>query len=495
MGKGILGALGWSVVGALWACGGEALQPGAVDAPPAACRPLTCASAGAACGSTADGCGATLDCGPCVAPDANACPEGDAAPGCADVRAFRATARWVHPYEASVSSSAAGVAVTTRGEVLLASYVRGVGSVGGQSGGAPEAYSTVLSRHAADGRLLEERWLPGFASDVSLGVTDDGGFTFTANGIDSDLGAGPETAVLRSPLVRFSAEGRLLWERSILRGQEASATDAQGRVALQNKPHRFEDTLPVRLALYGADGRLRWERPLSDGDGLEGDLHFNSLAFAPDGHLLAAGSAWTSFVMDGQRHSFSRLSTPVLLKLDARTGRLLWAVGLDGATGSFTSVALTRGGSIRLQGLISDGSRTEWGSTVLEVPGPARPSNARSILLAAGADGKPEWARVSELVDGEALLLADGEEVVTARRDEECGRTLLQRYSARGELLWSRSPTRACAPGSARLHINGMALLPSRDLVLAGSFRGRIDFGAGALSAEDFNLVLMTMAP
>ena len=227
---------------------------------------------------------------------------------------------------------AASVVVTAGGDVLLASHVQGVGSVGGERAGTPDEESTVLSRYDANGRFREERWYPEFFQEVALGVTNDGGFTLKANAVHSDVGGGPDTAVPRSLLASFAPDGRWRWERAQVKGEEAFATSPKGEVAAMNMGHPM-DIYPRHLEFYGPDGRLRWERSMEngagDGDGLEGYLSFVSLAFAADGNLLAAGNSYASFVMDSQRFTFSQLSTPVLLKLDSRTGRLLWAVGLD----------------------------------------------------------------------------------------------------------------------------------------------------------------------
>ncbi len=504
MGKRALGrARWWAAALLMLACGGE-VRPGPaqeVPAPPPTCQPLTCASAGATCGSVPDGCGATLDCGPCVSPDANACPAGDAAPGCAEVRAFRQAVRWVHQYGGPQRSLAADVAVLASGDILLASHVRGVGTVGGQSAGTPDEESTVLSRYDAAGHFQSERWIADFVQELALGVTADGGFTLVGNGLSSDVGGGPATATPRTLIAHFAPEGRWRTERVPEWSVEFSATDAEGNVVVVDLPPEM-DAPPVYLRLYGADGRLRWERSVQSGDGDDDGLHgwfgLTAFAFTPDGHLLAAGSVHTSFLMDGQLHTFSQLRTPVLLKLDGRTGRLLWARGLDGASGSFNAVALTASGAIRLQGTLSGGSSARWGDALLEAPTPRNNENQRSVLRAADADGQPLWGLAREPPLGQHSLLTDGEEVLSARSASDgqgCVRTLLQRYSPDGELLWSRTPTRSCETSAHSIAFESMALLPNRDIVLTGTFRGRIDFGTGPLSSEGQNIVLMRMAP
>ena len=132
------------------------------------------------------------------------------------------------------------------------------------------------------------------------------------------------------------------------------------------------------------------------------------------------------------------------------------------------------------------------------MPGSETPSTVRDLLIAAGADGRPLWGFTRDAVFGNSLLLADGDDALWSRQDYDgkgCARTLLQRYSAGGELLWTRSPTRLCDGTFSGIAFESMALLPNRDIVLAGTFKGRIDFGTGPLTSEGYNIVLMTMGP
>jgi hypothetical protein len=136
---------------------------------------------------------------------------------------------------------------------------------------------------------------------------------------------------------------------------------------------------------------------------------------------------------------------------------------------------------------------------VLRTPDGVSSESIRPILLAADSKGRPSWGQVLELPLGFPLLAAEGEDVVFAHSLPlgDCGRAVVRRYSATGELLWSRAPLPLTCPPDSTTYVtlDDLAVLPNRDIALLGSFRERVDLGTGVLSASGFDTFLLTMAP
>jgi hypothetical protein len=110
----------------------------------------------------------------------------------------------------------------------------------------------------------------------------------------------------------------------------------------------------------------------------------------------------------------------------------------------------------------------------------ARPSSYESLLLALDSEGNIAWAQPLPLAPRLLAVSASGRIAVASEFLDfpVATRTSfhVREYDAQGHLRWSRTWSPADASGA--VSVRGMAW-SSEELVLAGAFRGAVDFGTG----------------
>jgi uncharacterized delta-60 repeat protein len=281
----------------------------------------------------------------------------------------------------SAAEVTAGVAVAPDGGTYLAGFTTSFDPFGQEQ--------VFVIKFAVDGSLSWQRTWEGpdqFGNDraTDVAVAPDGSVYVTG----STLGVRGDVLLLK-----FSAEGSLLWQRrwdggGTERG-EGVAVGSDGSVYVTGSTNSFggEHLLVLR---FGPDGTLEWQR-------IWGPAGGEDIAVGPDGNLYAAGL--------GPRAGAPSGADLVLLKLDP-TGILVWqktysAAEIVDARGGLT---VAPDGSVYVAGAVQEVTQ----KVVLD-----------ALLVKFTPDGNVAWDRawggrsgdvgrgVTVLPDGTVMLAGD----------------------------------------------------------------------------------------
>ena len=282
------------------------------------------------------------------------------------------------------------------------------------AGTADAGWTWALRRHTSDGAALWSRHLTSQPAGGSVGLwhlaaARDGSFVAVGNyGGAPDLGAGPLPAVEgeRSGLlvVKFSADGQVLWSRGFNGGRgglggSAVAMDARGHVAVIGSLMGTVDFGggPLR------GGQLAGSKDTSQGafllvlDAQGGYLGSAAVPHAPEG-TLPETSHWSAVAFDSKGNvllgghlgrggvlASPTKSVPFVARY-APTGALQWYRRFDGLEGAVHTVAAGPHDELLFGGFFS-GRHT--------FAGQVRESGAGNDLLlgALSAEGRELWAR------------------------------------------------------------------------------------------------------
>ncbi|MCP3139380.1 NHL repeat-containing protein [Pyxidicoccus xibeiensis] len=336
-----------------------------------------------------------------------------------------------------------------------------------------EKLALTLSRYAPDGTL---RWAREFVrnrlSDTRVAASPggDGAVFLTGNAFlySADFGLGEAQDGF---LVKFSDDGKAVWQQRVGQKVLGVAADAAGGVLAAGEEWAAEVHDPV-LTRYGADGTVRWTRRF-EGTG-EGTA-LSAVAVTPSGLAVLAGQLSDTVTVDGQAFGTQGVRGFGVLAF-GEDGRLAWGKEVPGAKGRVTSVAVGADGAVVVAGDFT--GLMVWGQASLGSAGP--------FVFAVGADGSERWLKQPACGEVTALgpaVTVDGEGTVAVA----CG-DVLTRYGADG--AWrdeQRLPVTPCPSGQCSLAAAGMAAVPGRGLAVTGWQRD----GAGEAWNQDALLRLV----
>ncbi|REG30689.1 hypothetical protein ATI61_106158 [Archangium gephyra] len=414
-----------------------------------ACIPRTCEQALAHCGELSDGCGGTLRCDSC--PSGQRCGEDRLATVCVAPGGAPPTA-WVKTFQVPVTAlatdSRANIVLTTqtpegaapslfdsRGQLLWA-----------RSGISPRIQLNGLSV-APSGELLAWGW--------NHGESGPGGaiaYRFDALGLHptviglcgDECGLGPylEDAAGNLLLYSISSGGSRIGYRGV-EGHDWSLLHSYSAGPF---PPGFPQT----------------------------PFDYWSAVFDSQGQVLVSATLEGQATFQGQSFGADTWSSLVVLKLSPQ-GQLVWARELPKTRATLSRLQTSGSGLVVGVGTYSDTLR--WPGGELRT---AWPSRAESFLMALDAHGRISWARPLPLDTRTLAVSPSGRIAVVSRFAEPStgarGALHVREYDVQGNLRWSRTWSPLDASGA--LWLTGMAWA-GEDLVLAGSFRGAVDFGTG----------------
>jgi hypothetical protein len=318
-----------------------------------------------------------------------------------------------------------------------------------------------------------------------------------------DLGGGalPLTGASDAFVVKLDAVGNHVWSRSVGgAGSEYASrvtVDAAGAVIVAGEteasPELQLDGQPLPGTGKGfvlkldAAGGLVWCRRI-----LGGDQELVGMATLAGGDVVVGGTFTGSLEIDGiQGSSFADFHPdPYLVRLDGNTGTLVWAKSWSNPGQQLVeSVAVDASGAISMVG-------RSWASPL--TVGGAPLGAGGSLLFVAHYDdgGAHVWSKAAS---GEAAFPASIETtgtadlwwVGTASEPIDFGGgpiggsddTFVVKLSAGGAHVWSRDFT----PTAADSRAMALATDPLGNAAVGGYFKNTIDFGAGPLTASNFN--------
>jgi hypothetical protein len=312
----------------------------------------------------------------------------------------------------------------------------------------------TLAKYGADGapRWAHE-YLRVHVESPRLGASAGGELFLSGNAslhaVDFGLGAASDGF-----LVKFSEDGRPLWQQRVGQKVHALAVAGDGRVLLSAEEWTPEGTLPL-VALHDAAGAYLWSRQL---DVADPGTQLHAVALAPSGQALLAGRLAGQLTVDGQ--SFGEPGRPglVLLAFDVE-GRLAWGRELRGGEGRITGLMVGPEGSAVLVGEREDS--LAWAGTTL--------SGAGAFVLGVGPDGDARWLQPLECgawPSPPTVALEREGSVVAA-----CG-SVLSGYAPEGTQHAQRTLSAgSCPEDNCPVSSTSLAALPGQGLVLTGSQR------------------------
>jgi hypothetical protein len=329
----------------------------------------------------------------------------------------------------------------------------------------------TLAKYGADGA---PRWAHEYVrmhvESPRLGASAVGELFLSGNAslhaVDFGLGAANDGF-----LVKFSEDGRPLWQQRVGQKVHALAVAADGRVLVSAEEWAPEGTLPL-VALHDAAGAFLWSRQL---DVVEPGTQLHAVALAPSGQALLAGHLAGALSVDG--HTFGLPGRPglVLLAFDAE-GRLAWGRELRGGEGRITGLSVGADGTAVLVGERQDS--LTWAGTTLR--------GAGAFVLGVGPDGSERWLQPLECgawPSPPTVALEREGSVVAA-----CG-SVLSGYAPEGTQHDQRTLSAvSCPEDNCSVSSTSLAALPGQGLVLTGSQRHG---GPGAAWDEDAFLRLL----
>lgn len=316
------------------------------------------------------------------------------------------------------------------------------------------AGSVAHAQSAAADALVWSIGGPGMDEARQLAV-DPAGNVYVAGLFTSTVDAdpGPSEVTLTSAgdtdifLAKYAPDGSVVWAWSIggpnSEQVNAVAADLQGNVYIAGgvagqvdfEPGEADASVNVGsersgfVAKYDGAGALLWVTPL----GLAGDDEVLAIALDGAGNLAAAGLAQMT-TSPGQPSTVQR-GNLFALRLDA-AGRLLWSAVLPTASEGMGPVGVALSGE-------------------------------GEIVLAASYTGTVRVALGAGLVD---TTSAGGSDI------------LVLKLTPSGDLAWARS---IGSPGNETPGTGGLALDPSGNVVLTGTFDGLLDVGGDGLFVLD----------
>ncbi|WP_434391343.1 hypothetical protein [Melittangium boletus] len=342
----------------------------------------------------------------------------------------------------------------------------------------------VLARYDAAGQLLDAKGMTApQAGDGWLAPSPDGYYLLVEQTAAADLGCGPIAATgsdAASLVARLSSAGECRWAKRSGHLREL-ASSTEGGLWLQDSSSILQ---------YDAAGTLRGAQHTTALVGGRGSIDLHSMVQLNDGSLVFGGTSNGDMRLAG--HAWSGQGVPVLFQMRA-DGQVVWARPFPGLSGAILTVQATPAGT--LLALANFTQAFSWAGAEVTPGG--------RTLLAFEATGTERWARPLDLRIGfndfsRMAVDAAGAVVVMAQSLEVCNGLGLRvsKFDAAGAPLWQRSFEPEDCQGEMRGF--SLTLLSSREIVVTGGYRGKVDTGARVLdrpTGEGFEAFLLKLAP
>lgn len=364
----------------------------------------------------------------------------------------------------------------------------------GGDGGSPSTTTTTSAEGGAptceqapgsEGNgVLTPAWAQAFGDGTSsvtgsaIAAHADGTATLVGSVYGPvDLGSGVSFFSDGWFIARFDASGQALWASSPAGVPALISADALGFVFTVTAPAKLGG--PTKLAKLGPGGQEIWSVSLP--------FEVTALSPAGDGGVVVKAEFSGSLAYGGASYEspWNLFSDVVVLGLDGG-GALAWSSSI-GATqpppleegyaivDSQDIAAMPSGGALVLSTVVRGGGET--------------PETSERVVQRLGADGQVLWERhlaayassirVVAAPDDGALLVGEiglGQLNLGCTTHSARG-LLLQALDAAGQPRWERS-----IPG--HMGVSRPSFDAAGNLVLAGSVRGKVDFGGGTLDGE-----------
>lgn len=434
-------------------CGACGAGEGCVQSRCQRCLEDPCAAAGAQCGEVSDGCGGTVTCGPCA--PGTWCGGGGAPHACGTGLAQGRVTGWAQVQGLALWH----VTGLSGGDVVLAGRADG---------------SVALARVAADGTV---RWTRSAGAEMHYPHR-----LWPVRGSDDVLVVGihePPEAQFGNPVVlHVTAEGELKPDSSACWDCGIGTVDSEAGTGRRLSFRTSDMTESANYARPPGVG-FRWTHDwMRDGDAgfvpLSGGLMPREDAVVAL-HLSGVGTlAGRTFGAEGtaSRH---------VVRVDDTGQQLRWSLSLPPAT-ALGVVQVSDAGRVLLSGSL-DGPVQLAGRALRPVDG----ERHSRLVLALDPDGTQVWARALPLWNGGLVALApDGRAAFASTypgaRASGCSVVRVDEYAADGSLRWSRTLGAPACEGS--VSASGITYADG-DVVVAGHWRGTVDFGAGRRAAPD----------
>lgn len=425
---------------------------------------------------------------------------------------------WARIFGGADVDVVAGPAVDSEGNIALAGSFMGTASFGGAplvSAGKDDAF---LAKLDPDGNHQWSRRFGNANIQQARGVKVDheGNLIVTGDFLGSiDLGGGAYAASNSDIFVaKFDPSGNHLWSRQIAGGIERvyslvlTTTDDVVIVGLFNSTldvgndplingDPYDDVFIAKLS--GADGSSLWSKSFS-----VTSEHFN-------GYVQPATDSSDNIYLAGKFHGtvafgpsplVSQYADAFLVKLDA-DGNHSWSQQFgDGELQQVTEIIVDGFGQILAMGMFR--GTIDFGGGALSAPGfdninifLAKMSTTGEHLWSRGfgGDGQDLPAGIAPTDQGGFFFMAGVSKEIdlgagVLRADD--GFTVLARFDAEGDVLWSKQFSSAQGGGAGRL-----VLVPTTgEVVMAGGHRGTVDYGSGPLTESGMgDIVVAKFSP
>lgn len=380
----------------------------------------------------------------------------------------------------------------------------------------PEAFVLKLD---SDGRPLWARWFicDGSAVGQAIGAAPDGSVVIAGSFSGTiDLDPGPASAEQTAAdetifVVRMSSEGEFQWARAFGQGNAtlndiALAADGSvamtgsfvgnvdfdpGRGVVRRSATSADDDTDIFVSSMSEEGELQWVRTLGGPREDSGE----ALAVGLDSSIILVGSFQSTVDFDpGPRVVTSEAASTIdmfVLKLDRR-GRYGW-VRTFGGSGEVYGRAV----DVAETGAIVVGGRFYYG--VDFDPGPGSDDHMYNgehdaFVVVLGGAGEHRWAQTfggptgDEVID--VAIASDGSVVATGtfhgevdfapgdgvdqRSSNGSADLVVVAYGQQGEYRWAYQ-----VGGLERDEPSGVFISQRNDAIVAGMFRGVVDFDSG----------------
>jgi hypothetical protein len=245
------------------------------------------------------------------------------------------------------------------------------------------------------------------------------------------------------------------------------------------------DGLSNRLWFNAPDGTERWML-LSETFGM------HAYNFDPQGNIVIAGVVTDAFTLDGKTFGKKGPELPdtgqrsLLVVKVTPALKLLWSLEVPGVMAPPSALEISAKGTVVLAGSVWQGSAAVAGTQLTPPPG-----GRAGYLIAIESHGAPRWAKqlASHVLlpwpfKGIPAIALDpaGKVSVAQNLTSPCNSVLITDFNLAGEKLGDRE----LRPHECNGGVRATALVRTApDLVLAGEWKGSLDFGRGIIQSTD----------
>lgn len=343
-------------------------------------------------------------------------------------------------------------------------------------------------------------------ADGNIGVA--GQFNGTMD-FDPGVGVTSLTSVLTDVFFgKYSTDGDLLW----IKKATSSLTDKVGDVVFDADGNFFfGGNYPADVTIDGTayfsgpydnfvcvtkfspDGTYLWNKGIAN-SGSNDQMYINSMTVGPTGNIFFTGKYRGQANYEGSNH-FSSSSAGSLnfyiIAIDGMTGAGLWGNGIYSTASEGQSLTVDASGNLFVSGTFNSSIDLDFSVGIATVT--SSPASTNNYFVASyNASGAYRWAKqigtsgtsvVSHDVDGR--VWACGTFYGTVDFDPSAGvnnitvpttTTFFNRYSATSAYLESFALK---GSGTTREAVNAIKITTNDKVVMAGTFKGDVDFDNG----------------